>query len=85
MNTILTPDQRQALASAKGDCLRLQDPETNENYVLIKAVVYDRFQNLLVEGTVFTTADVLDRVMADDDALDPQLTGWQLKYGGVQG
>lgn len=85
MNAVLTPDQRQALASTKEGYLRLTDPETKENYVLIRADIYDRFQDLLVEGTVFTTADVLDRVMANDDALDPQLAEWQRKYGGVQG
>ncbi len=85
MNAALTPDQRQALACAKEGCLRLTDPETNENYVLIKAEVYDRFQYLSTEDTVLTTADLLDRVMANDDAHDPQLLEWQRKYGGVQG
>ena len=59
MNAALTPDQRQVLACAKEGCLRLTDPETNENYVLIKAEVYDRFQYLSTEDTVLTTVTSL--------------------------
>lgn len=63
---------------------RLTDPDSNQDYVLIKAEVYERLRNLLVEDTVYTTAETLDRVMAGDDANDPQLAELQKKYGGVQ-
>ena len=42
-------------------------------------------QDSEVEGTEFTTADVLDRVMANDDAADSQLAEWQQKYGNCVG
>jgi hypothetical protein len=63
MNAVITADQRQALAATKEGCLRLTDPETHEVFVLVKAEAYDRLQGLLADETIFTSADVLDRVM----------------------
>jgi hypothetical protein len=47
--------------------------------------MFERLQNLLEDDTVYTTAEMVDRVMAEDDANDPQLAELQRKYGGVQG
>jgi hypothetical protein len=40
--TTLTPEQRQAVARAGGDPVRLTDPETNDAYYLLKAEDFER-------------------------------------------
>ena len=37
-------------------------------------------RNLLQEDTVYTTAEMLDRIMAEDDAHDPNLAELQQEY-----
>ncbi len=49
-------------------------------YVLLRKDVYERLR--AVEDTVYTDAETLDRVMAEDDANDPHLAELQKKYGG---
>jgi len=83
MNPMLTAEQVQAISSAKEETIRLRHPGNNQEYVLIKAEVYERLRGLLADDTVYTTAEMLDQVMADDDAHDPQLAALQKKYGGV--
>jgi hypothetical protein len=75
----LTEQQRQAL---KGDePPRLVDTETKETYVIIRASVYDRIRAILEDEPAFTSAEMLDRVMAEDDANDPYLADLQKQYG----
>ena len=59
------------------------DPETQQIYILVRQELYERLRALLDEGTVYTTAEMLDRVLADDDAQDLYLAELQKKYGGV--
>jgi hypothetical protein len=73
----LTDGQRAALAG--GDTL-VRDAATNETYVLLRKTVYDQLQALLGDGAVVTTAEMLDTVMAEDDANDPYLADYQRKY-----
>ena len=42
MNATLTTDQLKALAAAKGEGIRLTDPLAKQDYILIKAEVYER-------------------------------------------
>ncbi len=77
----LTPRQRQELKCSEPLVL---DPETKETYVLVRHGVFERMKALLAEDTVYTTAETLDAVMAEDDANDPQLEELQRKYGGRQ-
>ena len=77
MNAILTSEHAQAIASGQMP-LRLTDPNTNQDYFLIKAETYERMQQLLGDDTIYTTADAL----ADDDA--NYLAELQKKFGGVQ-
>jgi hypothetical protein len=77
----LTEDQRRELG--KEDPVRVRDPQTNDTYVLVRSDVYERLRALLADDTVYTTADVLDRVMAEDDANDPYLADLQKQYGGT--
>jgi hypothetical protein len=77
----LTKEQRQELSESEPVAI---DPETQQTYVLVCQEVYDRLRTLLDEDTVYTTADMLDRVMAEDDIYDPYLAELQNKYGGVR-
>ena len=43
----LTPEQRQEIQSAGEEPVRLADPETQTEYVVLKADVYDRIRTLL--------------------------------------
>jgi hypothetical protein len=65
----LTEQERQAIKIEETP--RLVDPETNETYVIVRASVYDRLRSILDDDTVCTTAEMLDEVMAEDDANDP--------------
>ncbi|MBC8114707.1 MAG: hypothetical protein H7062_10045 [Candidatus Saccharimonas sp.] len=47
--TTLTPEQRQLVEQAGGAPVRLEDPETREEYVLLKLTVYE---HLLKPGEV---------------------------------
>jgi hypothetical protein len=76
----LTEEQRQELG--KGEPVRVRDPQTNDTYVLVRSETYERMRALLADDTVYTTADTLDRVMAEDDANDPWLAQLQKQYGG---
>jgi hypothetical protein len=53
------------------------DPETHQRYVLLRQEVYEQLAALLGDETVFATADLLDKIMAEDDANDPFLAGYQ--------
>jgi hypothetical protein len=76
-----TDEQRQQLG--KEEPARIRDPQTNDVYVLVRSEVYERLRALLADDTVYTTADTLDRVMAEDDTNDPHLAELQRKYGGT--
>ncbi len=43
----LTPEQRQEIQRAGEEPVRLADPDTQTEYVLLKADVYDRIRTLL--------------------------------------
>jgi len=75
----LTKEERQAVKGAEPP--RLVDPETKETYVILRAAVYDRLRSLIDDETVYTSAEMLDRVMAEDDANDPYLADLQMEYG----
>ena len=79
MSTIqLIPEQQRVLDEA--DLVRAVDPRTNASYVLVPEEVYKRLQAASTNGAVYTSAEMLDRVMADDDANDPILAEYQRKY-----
>ncbi len=76
----LTSEQRQELNQPEPAAI---DPETQQIYVLVRQDLYERLRALLADDTVYTTAEMLDRVLAADDAHDPYLAELQKKYGGV--
>ena len=70
----LTREQRYAIAGAESSIVL--DPETKEHYVLIRKAAYDRLRNLLDED-VRASGELVDSVMAEDDANDPYLESYQ--------
>jgi hypothetical protein len=70
----LTQEQRYAIAGAESPVVL--DPETNEHYVLVRKAVYDRLRSLLDED-VRASGELVDAVMAEDDANDPYLESYQ--------
>jgi hypothetical protein len=75
----LTEEQHRAL-STSAEPVRAIDRVTNTEYVLLRADVFDRVKALLGDETVYTTAEMLDKVMAEDDAKDPYLAQLQARY-----
>lgn len=53
------------------------DPTTRQEYVLVRRELYERLRSLLDDDTVLTSAEMLDRVMAEDDTNDPYLASYQ--------
>jgi hypothetical protein len=78
----LLPEQQKALdANAE---LRMIDPRTRKEYVLIDAKTYERIQALLVEEEDLDmrhVAALVEEAMREDDADDPALEYYQRKYG----
>ena len=79
MNAFLTPEQLQAIAAAGRGQVHLIDPLTKQDYILVKADVYARFQRMISDETVYATAEMIDHLMAADDADDPQVAALQKK------
>jgi hypothetical protein len=71
----LTEEQRRQLT--ENATPRVLDPATRKVYVLVDEDLFQRLQAVLGNGTVYTTAEMLDRVMADDDGDDPYLAELQ--------
>jgi hypothetical protein len=72
----LTAEQHHLLTQSPQP-VRAIDPATNVEYVLVPAELYERLRALLSEETVVATAELVDRVMAEDDANDPHLQSYQ--------
>jgi hypothetical protein len=76
MRIELTEEQRRVLASSAESPPRLIDPATNTAYVLVRAEVYERLRALLDHEMPDVSA-LINEVMAEDDANDPLLEGYQ--------
>jgi hypothetical protein len=78
----LTVQQQQALGANTE--LRMIDPRTRKEYVLIDAGIYERIQSLLSEDEepdMRQVAALVEDAMREDDADDPALEFYQRKYG----
>ena len=78
MTPRLSEDQRQAIEERGGAPVYVVDAETNKSYVLLPADQYENIRSYLEE--LFDPRDAypfVDRVMAEDDANDPTLEGYQ--------
>ena len=69
----LTEKQWQELAS---DAV-VVDPKTQEEYIFVRRGVYDRLRAIVEDDTVYATAEMVDRIMAEDDVNDPTLESYQ--------
>jgi hypothetical protein len=79
MNT-MPPEIVQAVEASAGQPVRLTNPNTNTEYVLIRAEVFDRVKELFYDDSEFDPREaypLVDRVMAEDDANDPTLESYQ--------
>jgi hypothetical protein len=74
----LTHEQRQQLDGP--DPVEARDPVTHETYVLVRKVTYERMRELLEDDTLLATAELVDKVIAADEALDPYLEEYQKIY-----
>ena len=50
--TSLTQEQRQLVEQAGGEPVRLADAETRQEYVILRADIYDRMRHLLKEEEI---------------------------------
>lgn len=72
----LTPQQHEFLTQNGSEPPRAVDRATNVEYVLVRAEVYERLKNLLVDDLP-DVAHLMNEVMAQDDANDPYLASYQ--------
>ncbi len=70
----LTEQQRQELSAPEPIAI---DPQTKEEYVLVRRGVYERMRAMVKDDTVLATGELVDQVMAEDDANDPTLASYQ--------
>lgn len=81
----LTAQQQQALDANTE--LRMIDPRTRKEYILMDAGIYGRIQSLLSEDEepdMRQVAVLVEEAMREDDADDPALEYYQRKYGRKQ-
>ena len=69
--TTLTPEQWQEIERAGAEPVRLADPETKTEYVILKADVYDRIQALADETRA--AYPLAMKVFGQDGWDDPQM------------
>ncbi len=84
--TKLTDELRRELRNAGNVPLRLTDPETDREYVLVRAEVYDRLKTFLNHDGEYDPdvgAALMNEVMAADDRDDPYLESYQNYRSGT--
>jgi hypothetical protein len=69
---VLSEQQRRQLSGHDTEVL---DPETQEIYILVRRPVYERLRSLLDD--IRASGELVDKVMAADDANDPYLESYQ--------
>ncbi len=76
----LTAEQRRELAASNPIAI---DPETLQEYVLVRKEEYERLRTLFDEDgpDMREVAVLVERAMAQDDEGDPTLVYYQQKYG----
>jgi hypothetical protein len=76
----LTASQQQAINEHGPQPLRVLDPTTRQEYVLLRADLFDRLKHLLLEESDLSSREVaflIDRAMQEYDADDPSLDLYQ--------
>lgn len=78
--TTLTTEQRNLLQQAGGDVLRLVDPDTQQQYVLMRAEIYDQLCTGNAELDPRELYPALHRALRDEGWDDPQMDEYN-RYG----
>lgn len=76
----LTIEQRNLLKQSNGQPLRLVDPDTNREYVLLDAEVYDQVRSVLSDLNPRDLYPALHRALRDEGWDDPQMDEYN-RYG----
>jgi CO/xanthine dehydrogenase FAD-binding subunit len=76
----LTQEQRELLKQGGQEPLRLIDPESREEYVLLRAGAYARMQALLGDSDPREMYPALHRALRDEGWDDPQMDEYN-RYG----
>jgi hypothetical protein len=76
----LTVEQRKLLHENGGEPPRLIDPDTNREYVLLPAEVYDQLQSALADLNPRDLYPALDRALRDEGWDDPHMDEYN-RYG----
>jgi hypothetical protein len=74
--TTLTPDQRQEVQKAAEEPVRIADPETQNEYVILRADVYDRIRALADDTRA--AYPLAMTVFRQDGWDDPQMDGYNV-------
>ncbi|HEY1860162.1 MAG TPA: hypothetical protein VGG61_07400 [Gemmataceae bacterium] len=76
----LTQEQREMLRQSEGEPVRLLDPDTNREYVLLQAEVYDRLRSALTDLDPRELYPALHRALRDEGWDGPQMDEYN-RYG----
>jgi hypothetical protein len=76
----LTTEQQQLLKESGGAPVRLVDPSTLKQYVLLEATKYEQFESLLSDANPRDFYPLLERVMQDEGWDDPRMDEYN-RYG----
>ena len=79
MTLELTEQQQQELQAAGNSPVRVILPQTNREYVVLPAEIYDRLRSLTEGLTMPQVGDLVEKTMREYDADDPALESYQ-KY-----
>jgi hypothetical protein len=69
----LTAEQRKLLEQAGGEILRLTDPKTNQEYVLVRAEVYEQLRSGYADLNPRDLYPALHRALQDEGWDDPEM------------
>ncbi len=78
MTPNLTDQQREALHDANdAGPVTVVDPATNKQYVLVRLDVFEEMREWMRDLDPQDAYPTVNRIMAEDDAHDPTLAGYQ--------
>jgi hypothetical protein len=78
--TALSQDQRERLRESGGGPLRLVDPDTKKEYVLLQADMYEQMLASIDENNPRVLYPALQRALKDEGWDDPQMDEYN-RYG----
>jgi hypothetical protein len=81
--TALTHEQRELLKDSCRQPVRLIDPETNQEYVLLQSEVYDRLQSVIGDPAPRDLYPALQRALKDEGWDDPHMDEYNHRATGA--